>query len=133
MQIDENGKECYKCKGCGRDWAKNATWLQEHLNTCTLQNLNETSNSNKKQKYILDNLKQEKQIELESLLAHAFFTSGIAFNTIENLEFCAFLSKACPSFRILLCQTLLSLFLNKNMLICKWLFEIFLRMHIIIA
>ncbi|EXX50430.1 uncharacterized protein OCT59_011093 [Rhizophagus irregularis] len=32
--IDSNGKKRYKCIYCNSDWAKNATRLQEHLNTC---------------------------------------------------------------------------------------------------
>src|SRR5437868_6619077 len=85
MRIDDNRKERYKCKGCDKEWAKNATRLQEHLNTYTLQNLNENFNPNKKRKQsILHNLEQEEQIELETLLARAFFMSGISFNTIEN-------------------------------------------------
>ncbi|CAG8643233.1 4796_t:CDS:1, partial [Dentiscutata heterogama] len=48
MGIDKNEKGRYKCKGCGKEWAKNTTRLQEHLDTCTLQHLDETSNPNKK-------------------------------------------------------------------------------------
>ncbi|PKY31383.1 hypothetical protein RhiirB3_531556 [Rhizophagus irregularis] len=32
--IDSNGKKRYKCIYCNSDWAKNATRLQKHLNTC---------------------------------------------------------------------------------------------------
>ena len=52
MRIDEKRKECYKCKACSKEVAKNATRLQEHLDTCSLRNstINEASNGNKKRK-----------------------------------------------------------------------------------
>jgi Protein of unknown function (DUF 659) len=33
-------------------------------------------------------------------LARAFFSAGISFNVIENEDFCAFIKKASPSFKI---------------------------------
>ncbi|CAG8813688.1 19256_t:CDS:1, partial [Racocetra fulgida] len=77
-RIDEKGKERYQCKACNKEWAKNATRLQEHLKVCVLRNStsNESSESfelpgtNKKRKQpALDNFAQPDQTELESLLA----------------------------------------------------------------
>ncbi|CAG8798715.1 26141_t:CDS:2 [Dentiscutata erythropus] len=112
IRIDEKGKERYKCKACKKEWAKNITRLQEHINTCALRNLNETSNNNKRQK--VSNLTSQEQIELESLLARAFYTSGVSFNVIENIDFQAFLKKACPSFNIPSRHTLSNSLLDKE-------------------
>ncbi|CAG8626063.1 16937_t:CDS:2 [Dentiscutata heterogama] len=95
IRIDEKGKEHYKCKAYKKEWAKNITQLQEHINT-------------------LSNLTSQEQIELESLLARAFYTSGVSFNVIENIDFQAFLKKACPSFNIPSRHTLSNSLLDKE-------------------
>ncbi|CAG8710295.1 13722_t:CDS:2 [Dentiscutata erythropus] len=101
MFIDKSGKECYKCKACGNDWAKNTTRLQEYLDTCTLCKTNKSSNINKKQKLLkLDNFTKQDQIELETLLAHIFYTSGASFSIVKNVDFQAFLKKASVIYAI---------------------------------
>ncbi|CAG8552171.1 6212_t:CDS:2 [Dentiscutata heterogama] len=86
MFIDKNGKEHYKCKACGNNWAKNATRLQEHLDTCTLCKINESSNVNKKQKLTnLDNFTKQDQIELETLLAPCPFFNIPSHHVLSDL------------------------------------------------
>ncbi|CAB4432298.1 unnamed protein product [Rhizophagus irregularis] len=57
---------------------------------------------------------KQDQEELESLLVRAFCSTGIPFNVIENVDFQAFLQKACPSFHILSRHTLSGNLLNKE-------------------
>ncbi|CAG8854925.1 17673_t:CDS:1, partial [Gigaspora margarita] len=67
---------------CKKEWAKDITQLQEHLNICALHNINKASNVKKKQKISKSvNLSLQDQIELESLPTYSFYTS---FNVIEN-------------------------------------------------
>ncbi|RGB35349.1 hypothetical protein C1646_759431 [Rhizophagus diaphanus] len=51
--------------------------------------------------------------ELELLSVHAFCSTGIPFNVIKNVDFQAFLQKACPSFYILL-HHILSVYTKKE-------------------
>jgi hypothetical protein len=57
---------------------------------------------------------KQDQEELESLLVRAFCSTGIPFNVIENVDFQAFLQKACPSFHIPSRHTLSGNLLNKE-------------------
>ncbi|GET63177.1 uncharacterized protein LOC114341686 [Rhizophagus irregularis DAOM 181602=DAOM 197198] len=80
----------------------------------------------------MQSISNEDQQELEFLLARAFYThskkifrhltpiyiflgpTGIPFNTIDNEDFQIFLKKACPSFKILTCQSLSVNLLNND-------------------
>ncbi|RIA82304.1 hypothetical protein C1645_835566 [Glomus cerebriforme] len=73
-------------------WSK----LQEYLNTCFARKITIKSIVSE----------PEPTEKLESLLVHAFCSTGIPFNIIENIDFQAFLQKACPSFHIPLHHTL---------------------------
>lgn len=57
---------------------------------------------------------KQDQEELKSLLVCAFCSTGIPFNVIENVDFQAFLQKACPSFHISSRHTLSGNLLNKE-------------------
>lgn len=112
-KTDQNGKKRFQCKHCGIEKAMNATRLLDHYNTCSVRlnsqvlNLSNSSNStnNKKRKQAkinnyMQSISSEDQQELEFLLARAFYSTGIPFNTIDNEDFRIFLKKACPSFKI---------------------------------
>ncbi|CAG8470521.1 2632_t:CDS:2 [Scutellospora calospora] len=73
---DSKGKERYKCRKCGKDWAKNETRLQEHYNSCILtENIENRISSGFKRQYqaTVDNfvykLSKADQKNLESLFA----------------------------------------------------------------
>lgn len=107
----------YQCKHCQKKYMKNATRQQEHLEKCKnyqnylqeqetiLPNISTTGVKRKTNtQTTLDGFtykfNSQNQSELEQLLARAFFSAGIAFNVIENEDFCAFINKASPSFKI---------------------------------
>ncbi|CAG8468973.1 3387_t:CDS:2 [Racocetra fulgida] len=48
IRIDERGNERYKYKACKKEWVKNLTQLQEHLNTYALRNKKQKLNSDLK-------------------------------------------------------------------------------------
>ncbi|CAB5295631.1 unnamed protein product [Rhizophagus irregularis] len=62
----------------------------------------------------MQSISNEDQQELEFLLARAFYSTGIPFNTIDNEDFQIFLKKACPSFKIPTCQSLSVNLLNND-------------------
>lgn len=99
-KTDQNGKKRFQCKHCGIEKAMNATRLLDHYNTCSVRlnsqvlNLSNSSNStnNKKRKQAkinnyMQSISSEDQQELEFLLARAFYSTGIPFNTIDNEDF----------------------------------------------
>lgn len=109
-----NTIEQYQCRHCQKKYKKNATRQQEHLTKCkiyqeylfeqetisTPPNAKRKVNSQTNLDGFTYKFNSQIQFELEQLLARAFFSAGISFNVIENEDFCAFIKKASPSFKI---------------------------------
>ncbi|CAG8721251.1 13827_t:CDS:2, partial [Racocetra fulgida] len=77
-RIDEKGKERYKCKACKKEWAKNATRLQEHLQTCTVRNLTSNESSESSTRSAIYAVLAEDSIEIndnvkETILDYGFW------------------------------------------------------------
>ncbi|CAG8807502.1 36900_t:CDS:2 [Gigaspora margarita] len=81
---DSNGNLHYKCKYCSTSYVKNITHMTDHLDNC---------------KNFLSSKNQSSTLQ-KSLLAQAFYSTGVSFNIIDNLEFRLFLNRACPNFKI---------------------------------
>jgi hypothetical protein len=105
--------ERWKCKNCQQSWVKNESRMLDHYNICRFAMHNLQNHQTTIDNY-LNKFTNEDQKELESLLARAFYSTGISFNTLENSEMQAFFAKACPFFKLPTRQSLSTTLLTQE-------------------
>ncbi|CAB4423155.1 unnamed protein product [Rhizophagus irregularis] len=93
-KTDQNGKKRFQCK---------------HCDSTNIKKRKQTKINN-----YMQSISNEDQQELEFLLARAFYSTGIPFNTIDNEDFQIFLKKTCPLFKIPTRQSLSVNLLNND-------------------
>ncbi|CAG8521653.1 5703_t:CDS:2 [Funneliformis caledonium] len=65
-------------------------------------------------KHFITKMMAADQKELESLFTHAIYSTGIPFNILENKNMKAFFVKACPLFKLPICQSLSTTLLDQE-------------------